>query len=328
MWSKHKTSFIISGALTLLLAAFWFVQSFALVMFISLLLSILLTPLVDKLQQQRLPRALAAFIILTAFTALLLTLFVHISKTFLPSLAHFASELPRLASTLSFSADLPQPLVDELNDLLNNFAAFSLTALQSSLELAVSLFSKVLDTVIILFITFYLLKDGIAIKSYLVHLFPKTEHARVAGLLDNIIWSLSRYIRGQLLICMISAIFVFLYFTCMNLPYASIFAVLSGLSEFIPVVGPTIASGFGIIIALTSSLTVSVQTGLFYLFLTQINHNVIYPYVIGRSLRLHPIAILLAILLGGQLLSVVGMFLAVPCLVILKLVAEDIAKHA
>lgn len=328
MWSKHKTSFIISGALSLLLAAFWFVQSFALVMFISLLLSILLTPLVDKLQQQRLPRALAAFIILTAFTALLLTLFVHMSKTFLPSLAHFASELPKLASTLSLSGSLPQPLVEELDNLLNNFAAFSLTALQSSLELAVSLFSKVLDTVIILFITFYLLKDGIVIKSYLVQLFPKTEHVRVAKLLDHIIWSLSRYIRGQLLICMISAIFVFLYFTCMNLPYASIFAVLSGLSEFIPVVGPTIASGFGITIALTSSLTVSVQTGLFYLCLTQINHNVIYPYIIGRSLKLHPIAILLAILLGGQLLSVVGMFLAVPCLVILKLVAEDIAKHA
>lgn len=327
MWNNHKTSFIISIILTVLFAAFWFVQSFALVMFISLLLAILLTPLVDKLQQRRLPRSLAAFIVLFVFTALLITIFVHISKTFLPSLAHFASDLPNLVTNLSNSAQLPPTVVNELNELINNFASFSLSALQSSIDLAFSLFSKVLDTVIILFVTFYLLKDGIEIKKYLVGLFPQKDKLRIAHLFDNIIISLSHYIRGQLIICIITGILVFIYFTFNDLPYASIFAVLSGLGEFIPVVGPTIASAFGITMAMTNSLAISLQTGIFYLCLTQINHNIVYPYLIGRSLNLHPIAILLAILLGGQLLSMVGMFLAVPCLVILKLVAEDIAKH-
>ena len=66
----------------------------------------------------------------------------------------------------------------------------------------------------------------------------------------------------------------------------------------------------------------------FYLLITQINHNFVYPMLIGRSLNLHPIAILLGILLGGILLGAPGMFLAVPFIVIIRLVIKDIYNAA
>ena len=113
----------------------------------------------------------------------------------------------------------------------------------------------------------------------------------------------------------------------MGIPYASVFAVLSAIGEFIPVVGPTIASAAGSLFAATLSISYGIETLFFYLILTQVNHNIVYPYLIGKSLNLHPVAIMLGILLGGQLLGALGMFLAVPCMVIIKLVIEDIFAH-
>ncbi|MBO6210532.1 MAG: AI-2E family transporter, partial [Schwartzia sp.] len=66
----------------------------------------------------------------------------------------------------------------------------------------------------------------------------------------------------------------------------------------------------------------------FYLLITQANHNFIYPTLIGKTLHLHPIAILLGLLLGGCLLDAPGMFLAVPLMVIVRLVIEDIHRDA
>ena len=121
---------------------------------------------------------------------------------------------------------------------------------------------------------------------------------------------------------------VFLYFTARDIPYAVVFAVLSGVSEFIPVIGPTIAALFGVSVAATISLWMAAQTLFFYLLITQANHNIIYPTLIGKSLHLHPIAILLGLLLGGCLLDAPGMFLAVPLMVIIRLVIEDIYRDA
>ena len=178
--------------------------------------------------------------------------------------------------------------------------------------------------VIIIFVTFYLLKDGEEIKHYLAGLFPKRDNRRVLNLFDVILSALRVYVCSQLVICCITAVIVFLYFTIRDLPYASVFAVVSGISEFIPVLGPTVASAFGTLLTATVNPFMALQTAGFYLLLTQINHNFVYPTLIGKSLHLHPVAIILGIILGGELLDAAGMFLAVPFIVICKLVVEDI----
>ena len=143
-------------------------------------------------------------------------------------------------------------------------------------------------------------------------------------LFNRILAALRTYICSQLIICCITAIIVFLYFTLRGLPYGSVFGMVSGICEFIPVLGPTVASAFGTLLTATEDPFIALQTAGFYLILTQINHNFVYPTLIGKSLNLHPIAIILGIILGGELLGAAGMFLAVPFIVICKLVIEDI----
>lgn len=329
MWSQYQTSILVSVSLLVLFSMFWFLRSVAMVIFLSLLLTVLLNSTVDKLTTKKVPRGLAAAGVLGVFITLLSYLFITISQTFIPNLMSFIADLPSMANDMK---NLPifasiNNFNQELDTIFKNFASFSVTALKSSLDIVFDLFSKVLDLIIILFVTFYLLKDGKQIKLYLASLFPQKDKTRIITLFNQIILALIHYIRGQLLVCSITGICVFAYFSIMGIPYASVFAVLSAIGEFIPVVGPTIASAAGSLFAATLSISYGIETLFFYLVLTQVNHNIVYPYLIGKSLNLHPVAIMLGILLGGQLLGALGMFLAVPCMVIIKLVIEDIFAH-
>lgn len=329
MWSNYQTSIIVAVTLTILISLFWFLQSLALVVFVALLLAVLLTPAVDYLTARKIPRLWSSLIILVLFISFVTWLFITLSGTFIPAFTRFINDIPNMAESLkNLPFVQPNSLVGEqLDEMMKGITAFSLTALKSSLGIIVSIFSKILNLVIILFITFYLLKDGKIIKSYLANLFPSRDKGRISTLFNNIIQALSAYIRGQLTICLITGVFVFAYFTIRDLPYAPVFAVLSAIGEFIPVVGPTLASLCGTVFAFTDTPITGSQTLIFYMLLTQINHNMIYPYLIGKSLNLHPVAIMIGILLGGETLGPIGMFLAVPCMVIIKLVIEDIARH-
>ena len=321
----YRTSILLGVTFTLLLSTFWYLPQFAFIIFLSLLLNLLLSPLVESLEK-RLPRGLAAGLALLLLLLVLFGLLSLVSSSILPTFTRFVTDFPEISEKVQ---EMPlfknSPILqDELDSLWIELKDASVDALKGSLAVFISLFSKAIDFVIILFVTFYLLKDGETIKTYLASRFPRRDYSRVLHLFNEILKSLRAYIVSQLIICCITATIVFLYFTMRGLPYASVFAVVSGVSEFIPVLGPTVASAFGTILTATVSPFLALQTIGFYLILTQVNHNLVYPTLIGRTLNLHPIAIILGIILGGELLGPAGMFLAVPFIVICKLVIEDI----
>ncbi|WP_028128825.1 AI-2E family transporter [Selenomonas sp. AE3005] len=322
---KYRTSILLGLTFTILLSTFWSMPQLAFIIFISLLLQLLLLPLVDRLAA-KIPRALAAGLVLLLFISLTLLLLALVSKSFIPTFSRFVTDFPQITEQIQNIPLLQDSdfLQGEIDNIWAEMKTASMAALKSSLTLLISLFSKVIDLVIIIFVTFYLLKDGEEIKRYLAGLFPKRDNRRVLNLFNLILSSLRIYVCSQLVICCITAVVVFLYFTIRDLPYASVFAVVSGICEFIPVLGPTVASAFGTLLTATVNPLMALQTAGFYLILTQINHNFVYPTLIGKSLHLHPIAIILGIILGGELLDAAGMFLAVPFIVICKLVIEDI----
>lgn len=329
MWQKHKTSIVIGISICLLLSAFWYLQAFAFIFFLSLLLTLLLLDPVDELAKS-MPRGLAAATVLFSFLLIAAALIAIISSSFIPTLSSFSEELPNIAENIKKLNNLTESGIFKkgLDEAWAELSAFSTQAIKSSLLIAFSAFNKLIDLVIILFLTFYLLMDGEKVKSFVANLFPNNEKKRIHSLIEHILTSLRIYIRSQLIICFIMGVIVYLYFTLMGLPYASVFAVASGLSEFIPVLGPTLASSFGILMTAIHTPDLAIPTAAFYLIMTQLNHNLIYPSIVGKSLHLHPIAIILGIVLGGELLDAAGMFLAVPFIVVIKHVIEDIHEHS
>ena len=326
--ANYRTSIILAVTFTLLLSMFWFYQDFAFIIFLSLLLQLLLKPAVDFMERRKIPRAIAAALAIIAFILVLAALASIISRSVLPSLQRFIAELPTIGQSLQqipFLSDTDF-IQDEFVNILDRLRSVGAEVLRASLSFLLVAFGKVVDFVIIIFVSFYLLKDGLTIKLWLADLFPHTARRRVLGLFDTLLIALRAYICSQIVMCVITGVVVFAYFKLMGLPYASVFALLSGISEFVPVLGPTVASTRGTLMTAAIMRDVTVQTALFYVALTQVNHNVVYPALVGKSLHLHPVAVILGVAFGGEILGAAGMFLAVPLIVIAKIVITDIYR--
>ena len=216
MWENHKTSIIIGAAITALLLAFWYMQSFAFVFFLSILLTLLLLAPVDKLSL-KMPRGLASLLVLGGFLVIFLGLITIVSSNFIPTLSRFTEELPTLATNIQQLNGLTETGLFQkgVDEAWAELTAISTKAIKSSLLIAFSLFNKLIDFVIILFLTFYLLMDGDKIKLYVAHLFPDKDKKRIVNLLDEILLALRTYIRSQLIICFITGFIVYSYFTIM-----------------------------------------------------------------------------------------------------------------
>ena len=326
--ANYRTSIILAVTFTILLSTFWFYQDFAFIIFLSLLLQLLLKPAVDYMEQRKVPRALAAALAIIAFILVLLALASIISRSVLPSFQRFVAELPAIGQSLQ---QLPifsdtDFIKDEFVNILDRLRSVGTEVLRASLSFLLVAFGKVIDFVVIIFVSFYLLKDGMQIKLWLAGLFPHNARERVLRLFDTLLIALRAYICSQLVMCAITGVVVLVYFKLMNLPYASVFALLSGISEFIPVLGPTVASTLGTLMTVSVARELTVQTALFYVALTQVNHNVVYPALVGKSLHIHPVAVILGVVFGGEILGAAGMFLAVPFIVIVKIVITDIYR--
>ena len=326
--ANYRTSIILAVTFTLLLSTFWFYQDFAFIVFLSLLLQLLLKPVVDFMEARRMPRSVASAIAIIAFILVLAALASIISRSVLPSFQRFVAELPTIGQSLQ---QLPifsdtDFIKDEFVNILDRLRSVGAELLRASLSFLLVAFGKVIDFVIIIFVSFYLLKDGLTIKLWLTDLFPHTARRRVLGLFDTLLIALRAYICSQIVMCVITGAVVFVYFQLMGLPYASVFALLSGVSEFIPVLGPTVASTLGTLMTASAMRELTVQTALFYVALTQVNHNIVYPALVGKSLHLHPVAVILGVVFGGEILGAAGMFLAVPFIVIVKIVITDIYR--
>ena len=326
--ANYRTSIILAVTFTLLLSMFWFYQDFAFIIFLSLLLQLLLKPVVDFMEARRMPRAVASAIAIIAFILVLAALASIISRSVLPSFQRFVAELPTIGQSLQqlpFLSDTDF-IQDEFVNILDRLRSVGADLLRASLSFILIAFGKVIDFVIIIFVSFYLLKDGLTIKLWLADLFPHTARRRVLRLFDTLLIALRAYICSQIVMCVITGVVVFAYFKLMGLPYASVFALLSGVSEFVPVLGPTVASTLGTLMTASAMRELTVQTALFYVALTQVNHNIVYPALVGKSLHLHPVAVILGVVFGGEILGAAGMFLAVPFIVIVKIVITDIYR--
>ena len=265
MLTNYRTSIILAVTFTILLSTFWFYQDFAFIVFLSLLLQLLLKPVVDFMEVRRMPRAVASAIAIIAFILVLLALVSIISRSVLPSFQRFVAELPTIGQSLQqlpFLSDTDF-VQNEFVNILDRLRSVGADLLRASLSFILVAFGKVIDFVIIIFVSFYLLKDGLTIKLWLTDLFPHTARRRVLRLFDTLLIALRVYICSQLVMCFITGLVVFAYFKLMGLPYASVFALLSGISEFIPVLGPTVASALGILMTASAMRELTVQTALF-----------------------------------------------------------------
>jgi predicted PurR-regulated permease PerM len=171
--------------------------------------------------------------------------------------------------------------------------------------------------VLTLFLTFFLIKDGSRIWTWMVGLLPWERRPGADRWGQEAIRRLGTYIRGICFVATVDAVFIGLALVLVGVPLALPLIVLTWVAAFFPIVGATVAGVAAVLVALVAhGLGAALIVAAAVIAVQQLEGNVLYPVVVGPRMNLHPLAILLGVTLGGTLAGVPGAFLAVPVAIV------------
>jgi predicted PurR-regulated permease PerM len=193
-----------------------------------------------------------------------------------------------------------------------------------AIHLAGEVVARVLDSLLVIVVSFYLMLDGKRLGVYLLKFVPAGSRARTGYVAGRIHAVLGAYLRGQLLLIGLMSLVSFLILQFIfQVPYALPLGILTGFLEILPLLGPAIAAVLAASVALAAhgpgaALGVIVA----YTILRQLEDQVVMPFVVGRAVELHPVVTIFAVLAGGAMAGAIGMLLAVPAAAAIKVVLD------
>ncbi|HZT07173.1 MAG TPA: AI-2E family transporter [Chloroflexota bacterium] len=193
---------------------------------------------------------------------------------------------------------------------------------------------RALDTVLKMFLSlialFYLLLDGHRLGPYLLRFVAESRRARVQEVGRHVHNTLSQYIRGQLFLIVLMSVVTYLVLSSLfRLPFALPIAILTGVLEVIPLLGPITAGATAAMVALVQGGTqLMIWVIVAYIVLRQAEDQLIMPIVVGRAVDLHPLVTIFAVLTGAATAGALGAILAVPIAAAIRIILDDIVAES
>jgi len=174
-----------------------------------------------------------------------------------------------------------------------------------------------------LVMSFYLTASRDGVKKFLVAIFPDAMETKVISIYNRTKARIGKWFQAQLFLSLIVGLLVFVGLSLLGVKYILVLAVIAGLLEIVPIVGPIFAGALAVSIALTESLPLAIYTLILFLVIQQLENNVLVPLVMRRRTGVHPVMIMVSILAGAQIAGLVGIMLAVPAAVFVQEMADE-----
>jgi putative heme transporter len=292
---------------------------------IALLLATLLAPLARWLRSRNAPPALAAalavllaFVVFLGLWGLVIPPFVSQVPDVVENVQQGAGQVADAAAPLGLSDKEVQGAIQKARDQLKGGKAAG--TLLTGAQLVVQWAAAV---ILILVLTFYFLKDGEQLRDWTVSLFAEERHGLLREIFDRAWGALATYVQGVFLVASLDAVLIGIVLVALGVPIALPLIVLTFIAAFFPIVGSVLAGAAATLVALVSGGLVDALIVLGAIIaIQQLEGNVFYPMVVGKQLKLHPVAILLALTAGGVLAGVAGAFLAIPVAAVVSAVLD------
>ncbi len=301
---------------------------------IALLLSALLAPAVGWLLRARLPRSLATFLVLICGLAAVggtLTLVVNQFIEGAPQLSSNASEGVRQIQEWARTGPLhlSDDQVDDAINSVQNWVNDNTDRLTQTTVTGVTVIAEVVTgAILVLFATFFFLRDGRKIWRFLVRLFPVKARWHLADAGDASWETLGSYVRATVLVAFIDAVGIGLALVFLKVPFAFSLAALVFLGAFIPIVGATLSGTVAVLVALVDKgwVVALIVLGA-VIVVQQLEGHILQPLIMGRAVAIHPLVIISGITAGAILAGIVGALVAVPLIAVLNTGIRRLARR-
>jgi predicted PurR-regulated permease PerM len=300
----------------------------------ALLLTALLQPLADRLRRAGLPRLAATWatmLIAAAVLGGLVTLVANRVSADYPTLVaearHTTTQVESLLSGPPFHVKNSnvQKFLNDIPSYLSKHKALVEGTVVTGGKIAAQFFGGL---VLMLFVTFFLIKDGERIWTWLLGAL-RTESAERVNRAGHAAWlAVVYYIRGTVAVAAIHAVVIGFVLWIMGVPLALPLAVLVFLAAFVPLVGLLVAGALAIVVTLATKGWVDAVILLGILIVEdQLEAHLLQPQVVGRVIRLHPLAVILSLAVGGVLAGVVGAVVAVPIVAVITRAIPELRRR-
>lgn len=301
---------------------------------IALLLSALLAPAVGWLKRRGVHRTLSTIIVMVGGLILVAGTLTLVITEFVDNAGHLADQsqkgLQRIQSWLQGGIF---HLTDQQLDSIVSGAQDWVKDHQSSLTTgAIATATTALDVLgsilLILFTTFFFLRDGDRIWRFVVNLLPRNARSAIGNTGVHSWNTLVAYVRATVLVAFIDAVGIGTGLAILRVDLAFALAALVFLSSFIPIIGATLSGAVAVLVALvtrgpiTALLVLAVVIGV-----QQLEGHVLQPLIMGRAVSIHPLAVILAIATGLVLAGIIGALVSVPLVAVLNTAVRHLAAH-
>ena len=322
-----KTVLVIVGVLASL-DLLWQVRQILGLLFIALFVALALGPAVD-IYARMMPRWLAILAVYLSIALAVIGLGLLVVPPIVDEVNQFVDDVPGYVEDLKDNDRIREynddyEIVDKLEaeaETLPDRLGDAVGALQS---VTVGVFSALFQLVTVLVLAFFLLLDGRRMLEWFFSQLPPEREERARNVGGGVYKAVGGYVAGNLAISVMAGTTTWLVLTILGVDFAVPLAVLMAFLDLIPLVGSAIG---GIIIAIVCAFvdfpTALIVWAIFLIIYQQVENNVLQPFIYKHTVSLHPLLVLIAVLVGGSQLGVLGALLAIPVAAALQIVVRD-----
>lgn len=311
----HKfVSYLLKNQFILALFLFicgWFIleiRSIIVSLFLAYIIMAALLPFVGFFRARRFPKLLAVFIpyiiIMIAIFLLIILLvpfFVDQIRSLFTGFPHY---LNKSAGLLGFQLNLHQ--------VQTYFTGQSNLLGENAITYTGKLFSSLFSIITVLVVSFYLLMYNDAFKLWVASMFHANDRSKVRDTMERVDEKLGNWLRGQVVLSFFIGIMSWVGLMLIGMPFALPLALIAGFLEIVPTLGPILSAIPAVIVALTISPTLAIGVVVLYILIQLTENHVIVPKVMQRAVGLNPVVVILAIMIGANLMGLVGALLSIP----------------
>ena len=323
------------AAVTILVAIFWAAREALMLVYISALIAMGFSPLVHMIERPggggrlpAVPRWLAILVIyLTVVGIVVIIVLMVVPPLVAQSVAlwdRLPDEFNRFQSFLIRYRILRGPitLAEAVRSAPQGSGA---NAVGTVLVAVSSVIGGVFGLITIIILSFYLLIEARAMFEYWIRFVPAARRGDVAIAAREAVLKVSAWLSAQFVLAGVMGTFAAVGLGLMGVPYFYVVALVAAIGETIPIVGPVIGGITAVAVAITVSAKLAAMVGAYFLILHQLEANILVPKIMERRVGVSPVAVMVALLIGGSLWGLIGAILAIPTVAILSIIVDQIA---
>ena len=334
-FTRRMLQTVVTAAIVVIVViALWAAREALLLIYVSALIAMGFAPIVRIIQRparsggrSRVPRAFAILVIYLVIIGSIVLIGLMVVPPLIEQATRLWSDLPRYFDrfqTWLINYKLLTHRITLQEAVQNAPPGAGGNAVETVMLAVWGLIGGVFGIITILILSFYLLIEAESLFLYVTRFVPEPQRAKLKTASREAVLKVSAWLRAQFVLAGVMGVFAAVGLGLMGEPYFYVVALIAAVGETIPIIGPIIGGITAVAVAITQSPGLALKVGLYFLILHQLEANILVPKIMERRVGVSPVTVMVALLIGGALLGLIGAILAIPTAAILSVAVDEL----